>query len=81
VESKFLSVVEYPSDSGSLGFSLFGNPIGQGKAAAAFDACNKAKADVIIAPRYTVETMSYVVYSKTTITVKGYKGVFKGLKK
>lgn len=78
----FADGVEYAgADTGNLGFSLFGDAIAEGKAAAAYDACVKANADVIIAPRYTVETKSYVVYAKTTINVKGIKGVFKGLKK
>ncbi len=78
----FADGVEYSAaDSGSLGFSMFGNAIAEGKAAAAYDACVKAGADVIIAPRYTVETKDYVVYAKTTINVKGIKGVFKGIKK
>jgi hypothetical protein len=79
--TEFADGVEYTTDSGSLGYSLFGNAIAEGKAAAAYDACKKAGADVIIAPRYTVETKDYVVYAKTTVNVKGYKGVFKGLKK
>lgn len=79
--TEFADGVEYTADSGSLGYSLFGNAIAEGKAAAAYNACNTAKADVIIAPRYTVETKDYVVYAKTTINVKGYKGIFKGLKK
>ena len=80
--TQFADGVEYAgSESGALGFSLFGNAMAEGKSAAAFDACNKAGADVIIAPRYTVETKDYIVYAKTTFTVKGFKGVFKGLKK
>ncbi|MFA6566981.1 MAG: hypothetical protein WCS96_02100 [Victivallales bacterium] len=80
--TEFADGVEYTAaGSGSLGYSLFGNAVAEGKAAAAYDACNKAGADVIIAPRYTVETKDYVVYAKTIINVKGYKGVFKGLKK
>ena len=79
--TEFADGVQYTTDSGSLGYSLFGNAIAEGNAAAAYDACSKAGADVIIAPRYTVETKDYFVYAKTTINVKGYKGVFKGLKK
>lgn len=79
--TEFADGVEYTAGAGSLGYSLFGNAIAEGKAAAAYDACKKAGADVIIAPRYTVETKDYVVYAKTTINVKGYKAVFKGLKK
>jgi hypothetical protein len=80
--TEFADGVEYTAaGAGSLGYSLFGNAVAEGKAAAAYDACNKAGADVIIAPRYTVETKDYIVYAKTTINVKGYKDVFKGLKK
>ena len=73
--TEFADGVEYTAGAGSLGYSLFGNAIAEGKAAAAYDACNKAGADVIIAPRYTVETKDYFVYATTTINVKGYKAV------
>jgi hypothetical protein len=79
--SEFADGVEFTTGAGSLGYSMFGNAISEGKAAAAYDACSKTGADVIIAPRYTVETKDYVVYAKTVVNVKGYKGVFKGLKK
>jgi hypothetical protein len=80
--TEFADGVEYTAaGAGNLGYSIFGNAVAEGKAAAAYNACVKAGADVIIAPRYTVETKDYVVYAKTIINVKGYKGVFKGLKK
>ncbi len=74
--------VEYAgAEGGAGGFNLLGDAMGDGKAAAAYNACFVNKADVIIAPRYTIESVSYGVYAKTTFTVKGYKGVFKGFKK
>ncbi|HBC85983.1 MAG TPA: hypothetical protein DCZ94_03415 [Lentisphaeria bacterium] len=80
--TSFADGVEYAgAEGGTTGINLFGDAIGNGKAAAAYNACIVNKADVIIAPRYTIETISYGVYKKSTFTVKGYKGVFKGIKK
>ena len=49
------------------------------KAAAAYDATSKSAADVIVAPRYTVETQDYFIFKTTTATVNGYKGTINGI--
>jgi hypothetical protein len=51
------------------------------KAAAAYDATTKAKADVIVAPRYTIETSDYLVFKTTTAKVDGYKGTLNSVSK
>lgn len=78
--NNFADGVNYGGGSESIGFSLDTN-YNEGKAAAAYDACNRNNADVIIAPRYTLTNENYWVYSKTAFVVKGYKGTFKGPQK
>jgi hypothetical protein len=77
--SKFAECVNY-GGTGVKGGFLFA-PFEKGKAAAAYDACSKAKCDVIICPRYTIVNNDYVVYCKTNVKVEGYKGNFTKLKK
>lgn len=81
--SKFADCVDYggPSGGQETGFQLFGISFDAGKAAAAYNACDKADADVIVAPKYEIEYKNYVVYAVAKIKVQGYKGNFKGLKK
>ncbi len=79
---KFADGVTYAGNEGAnAGLNIFGNTMAEGKAAAAYAACKANGADVIIAPRYTIESKNYIVYEKITFNVKGYKGIFKGLKK
>lgn len=49
------------------------------KSAAAYEAVTKANADVIVAPRYTVETTDFLIFKTTNATVTGYKGSIKGI--
>ena len=51
------------------------------KAAAAYQATHKAKADVIIAPRYIIESHNYVLYKTTVARVEGYKGIINRISK
>jgi hypothetical protein len=48
------------------------------KAAAAYEATTKSKADLIVAPRYQIHTVNYFLYKKTTATVEGLKGTLNG---
>lgn len=60
-----------PAQAGVLGASGLGlpNPVVD---AAAYNAIEKIEgADYMIAPRWTIETKCYIVYSKVTATVKG----------
>ena len=66
---------------GDVGLGVFSSMIPAGKAAAAYDACIRNKADIIIAPRYKIFVDDYWIYEKQKFYVKGYKGTFKGLKK
>lgn len=51
------------------------------KAAAAYQATHKAKADVIVAPRYVIESQNYFLYRTTVARVEGYKGVINKISK
>jgi hypothetical protein len=75
--SKFAECINY---GGAPVMGLFGDSFAMGKAAAAYDACEKNKCDVIIAPSYVIEDNNYFVYQKTLFTVKGYKGNLQGIK-
>lgn len=48
--------------------------------AAAYEATNKAKADLILAPQYVMTTKDYFVYKQINCKVKGYPGFIKDLK-
>ena len=69
-----------PVERGPLSslFSIF--PYENLKAAAAFDAVNKAGADVIIAPKYMVDYNDYLLVKTVRVTVTGYKGTIKEIK-
>ena len=53
---------------------------------AVYDAVTKSKADLIVAPRYTVLKRKfgcigeYCLYKKFNVTVTGYKGMYYGIK-
>lgn len=47
------------------------------KSAAAYNAVSDGKADVIVAPRYTIEVKDYFIFKITKATVSGYKGTVK----
>jgi hypothetical protein len=79
--SRFADGVNYGgSGESSGGLSLLGNTVNEGKAAAAYNACQTVGADVIVVPKYEVEDTNYLIYQKTTFKVTGFKGTFKGLK-
>jgi len=50
------------------------------KAAAAYDACNKSGADIILTPNYVIDEKYYFFWSNLNCTVTGFKGVIKGVK-
>jgi hypothetical protein len=76
--SKFADGVNYGAPN--VGFSLLGTNEA-GKAAAAYNATVTSNADVIVVPRYTVETDDYFVYAKSVYNVKGFKGTLKSVQK
>ena len=50
------------------------------KQGAAYNACDAANADVILAAKYKLEIKDYFVYKAIKCTVTGYPGVIKGVK-
>ncbi len=52
----------------------------KGKAAAAYDACNKSGADIILIPNYVVDEKYYFFWSVLNCKVTGFKGIIKGVK-
>jgi uncharacterized protein YceK len=75
--SKFADGVNYGAGSEVSMFDKYA-PV---KAAAAYEATTKTKADVIIAPKYTVETKDYFLFNITTAKVDGFKGSLNGVSK
>ncbi len=61
--------------------SLTGGAVEACKAAAAYDACQKANADVILTPNYVVTIDDFVIYKKINVKVTGYGGTIKGISK
>jgi len=56
------------------------NPYEELKSAAAYNAVTEGKADVIIAPRYTISGTNYFLFKTLNATVSGYKGTLKGFR-
>lgn len=48
--------------------------------AAAYDAAKKAKADIILAPRYELETVNLLIYKRFDCKMKGYPGRIRGIR-
>ena len=59
--------------------SFFGDTNAVVKNGATYDACNKSKADLLVAPRYDITTKNYIVFKKTDCQVKGYPGILKSI--
>jgi hypothetical protein len=77
-DSKFADGVTYSTESGG-GMSLF-PAVNDIKAAAAYNAISSAPgSDIIIAPRYVIQSDNYVVYKTVTVTVTGKAGTIKSI--
>lgn len=84
-DNKFADGVYYSTDLENKEAGFFANLFAsdsakEAKAAAAYDACAKSGADLIVIPNYVVEKKNYFVYSVIKAEVNGYKGVVKGVK-
>jgi len=84
-DSKFADGVYYSSDleKKDAGFmaSLFSSDSAKdAKSAAAYDACAKSGADIVLIPNYVVEKKNYIVYSVIKAQVTGFKGTVNGVK-
>lgn len=77
--NEFAEGISYGTEnSRSAFFNLI--PYEDLKAAAAYDAVNKSKADVIVAPKYIIKTDNYLLFKTVNVKVTGYKGIIKGIK-
>lgn len=66
------------------GFSFFsGGIVEEAKSAAAYNALNQAKADVIVVPQYVIKVNSWFfgAYKEVTAVVSGYSAKIRSLKK
>ncbi len=82
-ESEYADGVAYSAGATNGGSALpfaMPNPVESVKAAAAYNAIQESGADVIVAPRYTVQQDDYVVFGTINVTVEGYKGTIKSVK-
>jgi hypothetical protein len=78
-DKQFADGVSYGGSGGGMGLP-FGDPVSKAKSAAAYKAVTSSGADIIVAPRYTVETDDFVVFGTINVTVEGYKGTIKSIK-
>lgn len=70
-------------DGGAQGFSLFsGGVVEDAKSAAAYNAVVPNKADVLVAPQYTIKVESYFfgAWKEVTAQVTGYAGRIKNIR-
>jgi hypothetical protein len=79
-DKQFADGVAYGAGGSSVSALPFENPVSKAKSAAAYKAINESGADIIIAPRYTVETEDFLVFGTINVTVEGYKGTIKSIK-
>jgi hypothetical protein len=77
-DTKFADGVVFGS-GGASGLGL-PDPVSKTKAAAAYKAVKAAGADVIIAPRYIVDVVDYVVFKQVKVSVTGYAGKIKSIR-
>jgi hypothetical protein len=77
--TKFADGVAYAGGAGGNGLLSMLDSTEGVKAAAAYEATSSSNADVIVAPRYTIETQDYFVFKTTKATINGYKGTIKGI--
>jgi len=78
-DKQFSDGVSYGGGAAGAGLP-FGDPVSKAKAAAAYKAVTASGADIIVAPRYTVEAEDFLVFGTINVTVEGYKGTIKSIK-
>ncbi|MGO1298845.1 MAG: hypothetical protein ACTMIA_16340 [Vibrio sp.] len=73
----FVDGVSYGAGGGALSFA---DPTAPAKSAAAYNAVKASGADLIVAPRYEINTQDYFIFKKVHVKVMGYKGTIKSVK-
>ena len=79
-DKEFADGVAYGAGASAGGALPFENPVSKAKSAAAYKAIKQSGADIIVAPRYTVETEDFLIFGTINVTVEGYKGTIKSIK-
>lgn len=75
--NNYIDGVGYGDDSS---LSAFTDTTSSVKSAAAYNAVKTSGADLIIAPRYEINTKSYGIFKTIHVTVTGYKGTINSVK-
>ena len=76
-DSKFADGVNDGTSKPSFGFS----PAEDAKSAAAYNALKKSNADILVAPRYTVDDFNFLnIFRTIDAEVTGYAGTIKSVK-
>jgi len=74
--SKFADGVSY--GAAATGISQFtGDSYAGLKSAAAYEAVTKSGADIIVAPKYIIDSNDYLFFQTVNVTVTGYKGTIR----
>lgn len=76
-EKKFADGVNY--NPGLNLMTFVHGPTEQLKSAAAYRAVNSSGADVIIAPKYTINQEDYLIFGTTDVKVEGFKGKIRSI--
>ena len=76
-DSKFADGVTYGGGGGPI--NLF-DPVNSAKAAAAYKAVSSSGADMIVAPRYVIDTVNYGVFKQVKVKVEGWRGKLRRIK-
>lgn len=81
-DSKFADNVNYNvAQSSGMTLPFLGDAIASNvKAAAAYKACESGNAEILVAPRYTLEVEDYFVFKTITATVNAKKGTLVNIK-
>ena len=78
-DTKYADGVEFNGEGVAFDIPFWGAAIQKVKAAAAFDACQKSGADIILSPNYNVKVTDYFVFKVLSADVKGFKGTIDGV--
>lgn len=78
---QFSSQIQRQEEGFAAGLTMLAyDSASKAKAAAAYDACNKSGADIILIPNYVVDEKYYFFWSEQYCKVTGFKGIVKGVK-
>ncbi|MBK8972854.1 MAG: hypothetical protein IPM37_16530 [Hahellaceae bacterium] len=83
-DNKYADGITYTTGQSTVDRGFFGGVLGQAidgtKAAAAYKAVTASGADVIVAPRYVIDTQDYVILKQVSVSVKGKAGKIQNIR-